>query len=44
MIENAFKHMLFYELQVFRYNLIVPFGRQMNGLKWEKELDRLEEQ
>lgn len=29
--------------KVFRYNLIVPFGRQMFGLKWEKELDRLEE-
>ncbi|PON56150.1 DnaJ-like [Parasponia andersonii] len=28
---------------VFRYNLIVPFGRQMFGLKWEKELDRVEE-
>ncbi|KFK24821.1 hypothetical protein AALP_AA8G029500 [Arabis alpina] len=28
---------------VFRYNLIVPFGRQMIGLKWEKEIDRLEE-
>ncbi|XP_052171912.1 uncharacterized protein LOC127787887 [Diospyros lotus] len=27
--------------KVFRYNLIVPFGRQMFGLKWEKELDRL---
>ncbi|KAG4959587.1 hypothetical protein JHK87_036220 [Glycine soja] len=25
--------------KVFRYNLIVPFGRQMFGLKWEKELD-----
>lgn len=31
------------EMQVFRYNLIVPFGRQMFGLKWEKELDRLNE-
>ncbi|CAL1373035.1 unnamed protein product [Linum trigynum] len=30
--------------KVFRYNLIVPFGRQMFGLKWEKELDRLNEQ
>ncbi|KAJ4979128.1 hypothetical protein NE237_009908 [Protea cynaroides] len=30
--------------KVFRYNLIVPFGRQMSGLKWEKELDRLEEE
>eukprot|EP00256_Glycine_max_P066376 XP_025980971.1 dnaJ homolog subfamily C member 28 isoform X1 [Glycine max] len=29
--------------QVFRYNLIVPFGRQMFGLKWEKELGYLEE-
>lgn len=29
--------------KVFRYNLIVPFGRQMFGLKWEKELDRLTE-
>ncbi|KAA8516620.1 hypothetical protein F0562_016874 [Nyssa sinensis] len=29
--------------KVFRHNLIVPFGRQMFGLKWEKELDRLEE-
>uniref|UniRef100_A0A2P2KU54 Uncharacterized protein MANES_08G015800 n=1 Tax=Rhizophora mucronata TaxID=61149 RepID=A0A2P2KU54_RHIMU len=27
--------------KVFRYNLIVPFGRQMFGFKWEKELDRL---
>ncbi|KAG5402747.1 hypothetical protein IGI04_008866 [Brassica rapa subsp. trilocularis] len=25
------------------YNLIVPFGRQMFGLKWEKEIDRLKE-
>lgn len=30
-------------VQVFRYNLIVPFGRQMFGLKWEKEIDRLKE-
>ncbi|KAL5545995.1 hypothetical protein UlMin_005682 [Ulmus minor] len=30
--------------KVFRYNLIVPFGRQMFGLKWEKEMDRLEEE
>ncbi|KAL6336826.1 hypothetical protein AAG906_036140 [Vitis piasezkii] len=30
--------------KVFRYNLIVPFGRQMFGLKWEKEVARLEEQ
>ncbi|KAL9688816.1 hypothetical protein QQ045_033240 [Rhodiola kirilowii] len=29
-------------LQVFRYNLIVPFGRQMFGLKWEKELKLVE--
>ncbi|KAL6988295.1 hypothetical protein U1Q18_014045 [Sarracenia purpurea var. burkii] len=29
--------------KVFRYNLIVPFGRQMFELKWEKELDRLNE-
>ncbi|XP_050893037.1 uncharacterized protein LOC127098473 [Lathyrus oleraceus] len=29
--------------KVFRYNLIVPFGRQMSGLKWEKELGYLEE-
>ncbi|KAF5186008.1 Tetratricopeptide repeat (TPR)-like superfamily protein [Thalictrum thalictroides] len=29
--------------KVFRYNLIVPFGRQLFGLKWEKELDRLSE-
>ncbi|GAB4833528.1 hypothetical protein Ancab_031771 [Ancistrocladus abbreviatus] len=29
--------------KVFRYNLIVPFGRQMFGLKWEKELDRVKE-
>ncbi|GAV62921.1 DUF1992 domain-containing protein [Cephalotus follicularis] len=29
--------------KVFRYNLIVPFGRQMSGLKWEKELSHLEE-
>ncbi|CAN7004585.1 unnamed protein product [Brassica rapa subsp. trilocularis] len=29
--------------RVFRYNLIVPFGRQMFGLKWEKEIDRLKE-
>ncbi|KAH0723060.1 hypothetical protein KY289_006104 [Solanum tuberosum] len=30
--------------KVFRYNLIVPFGRQMLGLKWEKEMDRLKEE
>lgn len=29
--------------KVFRYNLIVPFGRQMFGFKWEKELVYLEE-
>lgn len=29
--------------QVFRYNLIVPFGRQMFGLKWEKEIDLLKD-
>ncbi|KAL6007251.1 hypothetical protein ACLOJK_032747 [Asimina triloba] len=29
--------------KVFRYNLIVPFGRQMFGLKWEKEIHRLDE-
>lgn len=29
-------------LQVLHYNLIVPFGRQMFGLKWEKELSQLE--
>lgn len=29
--------------KVFRYNLIVPFGRQMNGLKWERELGRLKD-
>ncbi|OAY81102.1 uncharacterized protein LOC109727623 [Ananas comosus] len=28
--------------KVLRYNLIVPFGRQMFGLKWEKEIDKLE--
>eukprot|EP00262_Sarcandra_glabra_P009182 TRINITY_DN2322_c1_g1_i1.p1 TRINITY_DN2322_c1_g1~~TRINITY_DN2322_c1_g1_i1.p1 ORF type:complete len:205 (+),score=32.26 TRINITY_DN2322_c1_g1_i1:71-685(+) len=28
--------------KVFRYNLIAPFGRQMFGLKWEKEIDQLE--
>lgn len=36
--------MLNFLLQVFRYNLIVPFGRQMFGLKWEKEIDRLKEE
>ncbi|CAK9178856.1 unnamed protein product [Ilex paraguariensis] len=30
--------------KVFRYNLIVPFGRQMFGLKWEKEIARLSEE
>lgn len=29
------------KLQVLRYNLIVPFGRQMFGLNWDKEVDRL---
>ncbi|XP_076954753.1 uncharacterized protein LOC143629336 [Bidens hawaiensis] len=29
--------------KVFRYNLIVPFGRQMFGLKWEKELARFDD-
>ncbi|KAK7267837.1 hypothetical protein RIF29_20516 [Crotalaria pallida] len=28
---------------VFRYNLIVPYGRQMFGLKWEKEIGYIEE-
>lgn len=28
--------------KVLRYNLIVPFGRQIFGLKWEKEIDKLE--
>ncbi|XP_068640201.1 uncharacterized protein [Aristolochia californica] len=28
--------------KIFRYNLIVPFGRQMFGLKWEKELDQVD--
>uniref|UniRef100_A0A0E0IFU2 DnaJ homologue subfamily C member 28 conserved domain-containing protein n=1 Tax=Oryza nivara TaxID=4536 RepID=A0A0E0IFU2_ORYNI len=27
--------------KVFRYNLIMPFGRQMFGLNWDKELDKL---
>ncbi|KAM4090185.1 hypothetical protein ACJW30_09G040500 [Castanea mollissima] len=31
------------EIKVLRYNLIVPFGRQMCGLKWEKEMDRVYE-
>ncbi|KAL7133509.1 hypothetical protein ABFS83_12G145600 [Erythranthe nasuta] len=30
--------------KVFRYNLIVPFGRQMLGFKWEREVDRLMEE
>ncbi|KAL7092153.1 hypothetical protein ACP275_12G147900 [Erythranthe tilingii] len=30
--------------KVFRYNLIVPFGRQMLGFKWEREVDRLKEE
>ncbi|KAB8109607.1 hypothetical protein EE612_045926 [Oryza sativa] len=29
--------------KVFRYNLIVPFGRQMFGLNWDKELDKLKQ-
>ncbi|XP_021737811.1 uncharacterized protein LOC110704331 [Chenopodium quinoa] len=29
--------------KVFRYNLVVPFGRQMFGIKWEKELECLKE-
>ena len=29
------------KLQVFRYNLIVPFGQQMFGLNWDKEVDKL---
>ncbi|KAL9243405.1 hypothetical protein vseg_017298 [Gypsophila vaccaria] len=29
--------------KVFRYNLVAPFGRQMVGIKWEKELDRLKQ-
>ncbi|XP_042391350.1 dnaJ homolog subfamily C member 28-like [Zingiber officinale] len=28
--------------KILRYNLIVPFGRQMFGLKWEKEISTLE--
>ncbi|CAD5188853.1 unnamed protein product [Musa acuminata subsp. malaccensis] len=28
--------------KVLRYNFIVPFGRQMFGLKWEKEIAKLE--
>ncbi|XP_004304326.1 PREDICTED: dnaJ homolog subfamily C member 28 [Fragaria vesca subsp. vesca] len=28
--------------KVLEYNLIVPFGRQMFGIKWEKELERME--
>lgn len=28
--------------KVLRYNLIVPFGRQLCGLKWEKEISKLE--
>uniref|UniRef100_A0ACD5ZW21 Uncharacterized protein n=2 Tax=Avena sativa TaxID=4498 RepID=A0ACD5ZW21_AVESA len=27
--------------KVFRYNLIVPFGRQMSGLNWDRELGKL---
>lgn len=29
--------------KVFRYNLIAPFGRQMFGFKWEKELQWIED-
>lgn len=28
--------------KVLHYNLIVPFGRQMFGLKWDKEITKLE--
>ncbi|XP_050380441.1 uncharacterized protein LOC126797765 [Argentina anserina] len=28
--------------KVLEYNLIVPFGRQMFGIKWEKEMGRVE--
>ncbi|KAG0472931.1 hypothetical protein HPP92_014788 [Vanilla planifolia] len=28
--------------KVLRYNLMVPFGRQIFGLKWEKEIDKLQ--
>ena len=41
-----YKHVLtmcMCELQVLRYNLMVPSGRQMCGLKWEKEMDRVNE-
>lgn len=27
--------------KVFRYNLIVPFGRQMSGLNWDREFEKL---
>nr|VDC85121.1 unnamed protein product [Brassica oleracea] len=30
-------------IKILLYNLIVPFGRQMFGLKWEKEIDHLKE-
>ncbi|KAI3447527.1 hypothetical protein Pfo_004192 [Paulownia fortunei] len=30
--------------KVLHYNLIVPFGRQMFGFKWEREIDRLKEE
>lgn len=33
---------LYATVQVLRYNLIVPFGRQMCGLKWDKEITKLE--
>ncbi|MQM10851.1 hypothetical protein Taro_043749 [Colocasia esculenta] len=29
--------------KILRYNLIVPFGRQMFGLKWEREISKLNE-
>ncbi|KAL0283146.1 UNVERIFIED_CONTAM: DnaJsubfamily C member 28 [Sesamum angustifolium] len=30
--------------KVLHYNLIVPFGRQMFGFKWEREIDRLNDE
>ncbi|KAH6798841.1 Tetratricopeptide repeat superfamily protein [Perilla frutescens var. frutescens] len=30
--------------KVTHYNLIVPFGRQMFGCKWEREIDRVKEE
>ncbi|CAA6673367.1 unnamed protein product [Spirodela intermedia] len=32
------------EWRILRYNLMVPFGRQMFGLKWEREIERLREE